>query len=525
MTLQGEGVQTRVISGYNPCVSKGHSTSYQQQKRFFLRTQQDLTCPRKKFHDDLLAQLNKWREEGDRTSANEDIYRKSIGRTLTNKNGLNMSEVAGDFTGKKLGATFFRGSKPIDGVWATQDINVTHACVMPACFGVGDHRMFIVDIQESNVVGTSPFKVQRYSARRLNTKASSRAVKKYVETLEKNIKKHPLIERLNEVQERSNPKRRAIQKELNKIDRQSRDLMLNAKKKCRRIKSGRIPFSPEAALWIRRTQVYRSLVRYQDGQIKNRGNLKRTARRCGIERCFELTMSDILLRLKVCLDRCDHYRKNGKHYRRKHLNDCLSPARDKEDSAKEKEILEIIQREKDRSFWRRINWSMGKARNGSVRRVLVENEDESTLVEHVTRESIEEAIFNNIHRKRFFLAEAAPACNGRLRGLFGYNAATVTAERILNGDYNYPDDFDKATKEICEECARIRLKVPKNSINLTINSDDWKWQWQGRREATSSSESGLHFGHYISGCASEQISHLHALKSTLVIKNGIVLER
>ncbi len=144
-------------------------------------------------------------------------------------------------------------------------------------------------------------------------------------------------------------------------------------------------------------------------------------------------------------------------------------------------------------------------------------------MEHVTRETIEEAIFNNIHRKCFFLAEAAPACNGRLRGLFGYNAATVTAERILNGDYIYPDNFDKATKEICEECARIRLKVPKNSINLTINSDDWKGQWRGRREATSSSESGLHFGHYISGCALEQISHLHALKSTLVIKNGIVL--
>jgi hypothetical protein len=236
MPLQGEGVRTRVISGYNPCVSKGHNTSYQQQKRFFLRTQQDLTSPRKKLHNDLLAQLNKWREEGDRLivcmDANEDIYRKSIGRSLTNKNGLNMSEVVGGFTGKKLGATFFRGSKPIDGVWATQDINVTHVYVMPAGFGVGDHRMFIVDIQESSVVGTSPFKVQRYSARQLNTKVSSGAVKKYVETLEKNIKKHRLIERLDKVQEGSNPKQRSIQKELNKIDRQSRDLMLNAEKKC-----------------------------------------------------------------------------------------------------------------------------------------------------------------------------------------------------------------------------------------------------------------------------------------------------
>ena len=65
-------------------------------------------------------------------------------------------------------------------------------------------------------------------------------------------------------------------------------------------------------------------------------------------------------------------------------------------------------------------------------------EEEGFLVKHNTRESIEEAIFNNIHRKRFFLAETAPACNGRLRGLFGYNAATVgvvhanVGQKLLN---------------------------------------------------------------------------------------------
>jgi hypothetical protein len=168
---------------------------------------------------------------------------------------------------------------------------------------------------------------------------------------------------------------------------------------------------------------------------------------------------------------------------------------------------------------------MGKARNGSVRRVLVENEEEGTLTEHITQELVEEAIFNNIHQKRFFLAEAAPACNGRLRGLFGYKAATATAERILNATYTYPDDFNNATKEICEECAWIQLKVPKDSLDLTITSNNWRMQWRGRRKATPLSELGLHFGHYIAGCASEQVAHLHALKSTLVVNNGIVLDR
>jgi hypothetical protein len=168
---------------------------------------------------------------------------------------------------------------------------------------------------------------------------------------------------------------------------------------------------------------------------------------------------------------------------------------------------------------------MGKVHSGSVRKVLIKDKDSGTLTEHATQESVQQAIFDNIHCKRFYLAEAAPACNGRLRGLFGYNATTITAKRILEEIYPYPDDFDQATREICEECARIRLLVPKNSLNLSITRHDWRRQWKGRRESTSSSESGLHFGHYIAGCDSDHIAQFHALKATLIINRGIVLDR
>jgi hypothetical protein len=67
--------------------------------------------------------------------------------------------------------------------------------------------------------------------------------------------------------------------------------------------------------------------------------------------------------------------------------------------------------------------------------------------------------------------------------------------------------------------------VPKDSLDLSITRHDWRWQWKGRRESTSSSESGLHFGHYIAGCNSDYIAHFHALKATLIINRGIVLDR
>ena len=80
MKLQGDGVRTRVVCRYNPCGNSklNSGTMYKQHKRYLVMHQKDLACPRKKFHDDLISQLKKWRNEGDHLvvclAANEDIY-------------------------------------------------------------------------------------------------------------------------------------------------------------------------------------------------------------------------------------------------------------------------------------------------------------------------------------------------------------------------------------------------------------------------------------------------------------------
>ena len=193
MVLEGEdGIVTRIVCCYNPCYNakKGSRTTYQQQRRYFIRVEKDRTCPRKRFRDDLAKQLAKWREQGERLivcmDANENIYTKRIGKTLTDAEGLDMEEVVGAFTGKQLGATFFRGSTPIDGIWATKDVEVVSACVMPCGYGVGDHRLFVVDFRTSSLIGAAPPRVIRSAARRLNT-AIHRTEARYNDNLESNF--------------------------------------------------------------------------------------------------------------------------------------------------------------------------------------------------------------------------------------------------------------------------------------------------------------------------------------------------
>ncbi len=98
-----------------------------------------------------------------------------------------MVEAVGEFTEKKIGPTFFWGSKTIDGIWTTTDVIVMHACVMPTGFGVGDHHLFVIDMQAASLIGEEPLKVQQFTSRQLNTKVLSGATRNYLAHLEANL--------------------------------------------------------------------------------------------------------------------------------------------------------------------------------------------------------------------------------------------------------------------------------------------------------------------------------------------------
>ena len=88
--------------------------------------------------------------------ANEDIYQKNLEKSITARDGLIMTEVVGTVTGKKISVTLFRGSKPIDALWATTDIVVVRACVMPESYGVGYHRLFVLYFLTSSLIVQTP---------------------------------------------------------------------------------------------------------------------------------------------------------------------------------------------------------------------------------------------------------------------------------------------------------------------------------------------------------------------------------
>jgi hypothetical protein len=63
--------------------------------------------------------------------------------------------------GKSPGATFFHGSKQINGMWVSSNLNISNACVMPFGYGVGDRRAFDLDEPLESSIGINPVKIIR----------------------------------------------------------------------------------------------------------------------------------------------------------------------------------------------------------------------------------------------------------------------------------------------------------------------------------------------------------------------------
>ena len=221
--------------------------------------------------------------------------------------------------GTSPGATVFWRSRRIDSLWVSKDLDISNVCVMPFGFGVGNHRAFIIDISLELLVGVNPINVIRPASKQLSSRIPGCA-KAYIASLESNIKRHKWLKRLHNAHTggytQGETARRVIA-----INKEGKHYMSHAEKICRKIKCCRMPFSLEASIWIRRVQVYYSLLRYHQGRIKNQENLKRAARRCNIPNPLSLLVQDILTRLKECKRECTFYQEHRQRFHRKHLND------------------------------------------------------------------------------------------------------------------------------------------------------------------------------------------------------------
>jgi hypothetical protein len=118
---------------------------------------------------------------------------------------------------------------------------------------------------------------------------------------------------------------------------------------------------------------------------------------------------------------------------------------------------------------------------------------------------------------RFTLAHSAPIMSNLLGEKLRYLSDEDIARQIITGTYVIPVDLDPATKMILEEIGRMGVKiVNEEGAEIVITPEDFKQFWRRVNEFTSSSMSGVHYGHYKAAAMDKFSTRLLAQQLTII---------
>jgi hypothetical protein len=143
----------------------------------------------------------------------------------------------------------------------------------------------------------------------------------------------------------------------------------------------------------------------------------------------------------------------------------------------------------------------------------VEFTEEKALVENIL----------DVIRDRYSGAEDAPISNCSITehlGDFGFTELSFSL-KIIAGDFEAPDDLRASTVRVLEAIGKIGSQHMNDNSDPTMHPHHYTGIWNVARKTTSSSISGLHFGHYIAAAGSKELTRgLSSMKISLHSKLG-----
>jgi hypothetical protein len=180
---------TRVISAYAPRQPTVSESVGSQHRRYFNSVGRDAS-PVDAFWTDLSRPIRKWTEAGKSevllSDWNVDVRGEKTRKYMAH---LGMREIITEFHGDTGPRTYNRGSKPIDGIFMTQDLYIVQGGYMPFGMGIGsDQRCPWLDIPTRVLMGQELEQSRKFAAQRLKFD-DPRVRNKNIQHYEKYIKK------------------------------------------------------------------------------------------------------------------------------------------------------------------------------------------------------------------------------------------------------------------------------------------------------------------------------------------------
>jgi len=228
---------------------------------------------------------------------------------------------------------------------------------------------------------------------------------------------------------------------------------------------------------------------------------------------------DELIQLRrAAKERKEALKPQSKWLRREHLLLQEQKANDSGNVDGAKQIRQKLAREANVSMWRRINWTTQDPHPGALMRV--ETQKDGITTEFTTEELVVNTIFDETEDRFSLAGLIADISNSSISPDLGYLGFTPLGKSIIEGDFLPPPDISTATAALLSEIGELGKQFADNHINIEISPTEFSSIWSKAKEKTSSSMSGVHFGHYIVAAKSKFMSTVLAKKVSLIARTG-----
>lgn len=517
----------RIVVAYRP-VRQPRSqllSTYMQHSRF-LSSHRDFMCPRRAFFRDLAKEITTWQLEGDQIllagDFNEPVNNEHIIQFFASLHMVNI--LSQRHPSDTPASTHTRGSTVIDAVWASSALSCAAGTWLSFETSPADHRSLVLDFDWNLLFGTPSTRIQHPHGRRLNARLPL-VRETYNRLLEKFLSRANFPQRALTLclTDWSQYPPSALHTYLEHMDQIRSEGMLFAEHRCRRYHTGMVFFSPEINRARQLRDLYKLLLQRLRGRRMSRSRITSLAKKCQIRGVFQLHEAEVLSHFYAADAQYRSLKPRSADLREDYLRQKLTDPHTLPSSLQA--IQTMMRHEQQRTAFRILRHLEGKTQASRVTSV---QEDLGTaavphIVTHSDRSAIEQALTSCLKR-RFCLASSTPLLQPDVLSRLGSLGWTSAAADILSGAFDCASlPLSPASQRFLQGLRHPDPALP--AISTSISRDDFIRYWRKAKESTSSSFSGLHFGHYKAATHSPFLSDIHALLTETSFRAGYPLLR
>ena len=302
----------------------------------------------------------------------------------------------------------------------------------------------------------------------------------------------------------------AVDKQLfDKIDDQVTSLMLKAEKECTKKRHYGHPFSPAL---VKAGQAVRMAKKKLHGI-----QITQASQSTPLTKPQERTLKQASGKLHQAWKALQRVQDKSASLRDQHLARQADTARIETGMSSAKAIQAIKRKELQRDAFQLISRHINPNTKAPLTRILVPKVDGSGIIEVADPEVMAQALLDQA-KKHFGQAKDTPMVAGPIAehiGPFEYNEASEKV--VMEGDMgSLPTD---PMEEVQDMLKALRRDPDVTDIDLFITAAELKSSFKVTKEATASSPSGRHYGHYKAAMSSPKLIDLYTSMINFTLDN------